>query len=52
MNFAPLKMKFSSNNKSIYSSQSYGPIFGSGPAFQIDHNSNQNRESLSSLGIT
>lgn len=27
-------------------------IFGSGSAFQIDHNSNQNRESLSSLGIT
>jgi len=51
MNFAPLKMKCSSN-KSIYSSQSYGPIFGSGPAFRIHHNSNQNRESFSSLGIT
>ncbi len=49
-NSAPLKMKCSSD-KSIYSSQSYGPIFGGGFDICIRTCSNKNKTSFTNLGL-
>jgi hypothetical protein len=48
----PLKLKCSDASKAVYCSTDYGPIFGLGPGIRISNNSNQNKKSISNLGIT
>jgi hypothetical protein len=48
----PLKLKCPDASRAVYCSTDYGPIFGYGPGIRIHNNSNQNKESISNLGIT
>jgi len=47
----PFKLKCPDASKAISCDSNHGPLFGYGPAFQINNNSN-NRENFSFLGIT
>ena len=48
----PLKLKCPESSKAIWCGSDFGPIFGYGPGIRISNNSNQNKESISFLGIT